>query len=188
MKKELQSVDHSASHVDSFDERSPRMDVSEKTVSRAIGEELRRTREARGWSRGYLVSLLPSGIGERTLLSYEHGTRQLTVLRLLELCRGLGTVSAPALLARALQRARLMLADLALQVDLRALLNDKSDKFRPLEQWARNKLNKCPEGVVELLPSSVEELADFVGYTHLELAGYLAQFIPDASDACGDRT
>ena len=48
-----------------------------KAVSRAMGEELRRAREARGWSRDYLVSRLPSGIGDRTLLSYEHGTRHL---------------------------------------------------------------------------------------------------------------
>jgi ribosome-binding protein aMBF1 (putative translation factor) len=49
-------------------------EATEKVISRAIGEELRRAREATGWSRLQLVSRLPSGIGDRTLLSYEHGT------------------------------------------------------------------------------------------------------------------
>lgn len=153
-------------------------EVSEKAISRAIGEELRRAREAKGWSRAQLVALLPSGIGERTLLSYEHGTRHLTVLRFIEICRAVG-IAAPGLLNQALQRARIHLQNLALQVDLRFLLNDRSDKFRPMHQWARNKLNENPVGVVELSPSSVRELATFVGCGYEELAGWLARFLPE---------
>jgi transcriptional regulator with XRE-family HTH domain len=156
-------------------------DVPAKALSRAIGEELRRAREDKGWTRAQLVRCLPSGIGDRTLLSYEHGTRHLTVVRLLELCRPLD-VAAPTLLTHALQRARLELANLALQVDLRDLIDDKNDKFRPMVQWARNKLNKHPDGIAELVPSSVEELADFVGYTSDELANYLARFVPAVTD------
>lgn len=153
-------------------------DATVRALSRAIGEELRRAREALGLSRAQLVACLPSGIGDRTLLSYEHGTRHLTVLRFVELSRALG-IGAPTLLTQALQRARLELSNLTLRIDLRFLLNDKSDKFRPMHQWARNKLNKHPDGIVELGRSSVEELADFVGYTTLELANYLARFIPE---------
>jgi transcriptional regulator with XRE-family HTH domain len=153
-------------------------DVAERAISRAVGEELRRTREAKGWSRAQLVGKLPSGIGDRTLLSYEHGTRHLTVLRLVELCRVLG-VPAPTLLNRALQRARLHLQNLVLEIDLHQMLADKSDKFRPMFQWARNKLNENPDGVVELAPTSVRELATFVGCSHRDLAKYLARFIPE---------
>ena len=156
----------------------PQGEVAEKTISRAIGEELRRAREALGWSRGHLVSRLPSGIGDRTLLSYEHGTRHLTVLRLVELCRALG-VAAPTLLNQALQRARIHLQNLMLLIDLKHLLNDRNEKFRPMHQWARNKLNENPEGVVELSPASVRELAAFVGCTYSELANYLAKFLPE---------
>lgn len=79
---------------------------ADRYVSRALGEELRRRREARGWSRARLVACLPSGIKGRTLLSYEDGTRQLTVVRLLELCRCLD-VPAPVLLTDALRNARM---------------------------------------------------------------------------------
>jgi transcriptional regulator with XRE-family HTH domain len=152
--------------------------VAERAISRAVGEELRRAREAKGWSRAQLVGMLPSGIGDRTLLSYEHGTRHLTVLRLVELCRALG-VAAPSLLNQALQRARIHLQNLVLQIDLRQLLADNSDTYRPMSQWARNKLAENPDGVVELAPSSVRELAAFVGCQHRGLANYLARFIPD---------
>jgi transcriptional regulator with XRE-family HTH domain len=158
-----------------------RTDVTDKTISRAMGEELRRAREAKGWSRGQLVARLPSGIGDRTLLSYEHGTRHLTVLRFIELCKALG-VAAPVLLNQALQRARIHLANLVLRVNLKFLLNDQSPNFRPMHQWARNKLNEHPGGVVELSPSSVRELAAFVGCGYEELAGYLARFLPEDVD------
>jgi transcriptional regulator with XRE-family HTH domain len=164
----------------------PQGDVTEKTISRAIGEELRRAREATGWSRGQLVSRLPSGIGERTLLSYEHGTRHLTVLRFIELSRALG-VAAPTLLNQALQRARIHLQNLVMQIDLRHLLIDRNEKFRPMHQWARNKLNENPDGVVELPPSSVRELAAFVGCSYHELATYLARFIPETITDAGTR-
>lgn len=156
----------------------PRDQVTEKAISRAIGEELRRAREANGWSRGQLVGRLPSGIGDRTLLSYEHGTRHLTVIRFIELCAALD-VAAPTLLNQGLQRARLQLQNVVLQINLRDLLSDRNDRFLPIIPWARNKLLEYPDGLVELPPSSVRELATFIGRPYLELAGYLARFIPD---------
>jgi transcriptional regulator with XRE-family HTH domain len=146
-------------------------------VARAIGEELRRARDARGWTRAQVVALLPSGIGERTLLSYEHGTRQLSVLRLLELCDALG-VTASSVLSLALQRARLLLENLALQIDLHAVLNDQRPQDPPLAQWASNKLGRHPDGIVELVPAAVLELADFMGYDQSDLAARLSRFAP----------
>jgi hypothetical protein len=49
--------------------------LSDKEIARAIGKELRSIREAFGWSRGQLVAELPSGIGDRTLLSYDPAPR-----------------------------------------------------------------------------------------------------------------
>jgi transcriptional regulator with XRE-family HTH domain len=165
-------VDHTPRPIDIRDERTA------AAIARALGDELRRAREAGGWTRAQFTARLLSRIGDRTLLAYEHGLRQLTVLRWLELCEGIG-VSAPDLLGLALQRARITLAELTLRIDLRRLVEHRNEKFRPMVQWARNKLNKCPDGVAELTPSAVVELADFMGCTHLELANHLAQFIPD---------
>lgn len=51
-----------------------------------------------------------------------------------------------------------------------------------MAQWARNKLNKHPDGIAELTPASVVELADFIGCSHQDLAAYLAGFLPDSTE------
>lgn len=71
-------------------------EVTNETIARALGEELRRAREARGWSRPDLTRRLPSGIGEQTLLTYEHGSRHCTFVRLVEICRILGVSTLDA--------------------------------------------------------------------------------------------
>jgi transcriptional regulator with XRE-family HTH domain len=152
--------------------------VPDRVISRAIGEELRRTREAKGWSRLYLVTLLPSGIGARTLLSYEHGARHLSVLRFVEVCRAMG-VSAPEVLGLGLQRAGIYLENLALWVDLTALASDGTIDFRFVVMWAHNKLIQYPAGVVKVAPAGVDELATVVGCSTHELAVYLARFTPN---------
>jgi transcriptional regulator with XRE-family HTH domain len=155
-----------------------RGELSDKVFSRALGDELRRVREAHGWSRLQFVEELPSGIGDRTLLSYEHGTRHLTALRLVELCYPL-RVDAPTVLGRALQRARIHIEQLPLKVDLRALLKDESPTYRPLAQWVRNTLNEHPDGIAEIAPEVVKNLALFMGCTNEQLAKHLARFLPD---------
>lgn len=154
--------------------------VSSRTFARAVGEEVRRVREARGWTRLELVEQLPSQIGERTLLAYEHGVRQISTFRLVELCQAL-ECEAPTLLARGLQRARLYLENLPLHVDLNALLRDsrKSGTYRPLSQWTRNTLNEHPSGVVQVESVVVHNLALFLGCTQQNLTNYLARFLPD---------
>jgi transcriptional regulator with XRE-family HTH domain len=156
--------------------------LTDRAISRAIGEELRRRREDAGWSRAQLVALLPSGIGDRTLLSYEHGTRHLTVLRLIELCRPLDT-TASALLSSALRRARIYVENLDLRINLHALVADDTAEFRPMGQWARNKLTHCPNGIVEIGPAVIGEIALFMGCDHRRLAAYLARFISDDATA-----
>ena len=152
--------------------------VLNKAISRAIGDELRRARDANEWTRAQLVARLPSRIGDRTLLSYEHGARHLTVLRLIELCRVLD-VGAPHLLGLALQRARVCLENLTLWVDLRALLDDNTTEFRPMLVWARRMLTQYPEGVVAVAPAAMETLATMIGCLLSDLTAYLARFVPE---------
>jgi transcriptional regulator with XRE-family HTH domain len=151
-------------------------------ITAAVGEELRKLREARRWSRLQIVGLLPSGIGDRTLLSYEHGTRQLSLLRLAELSWALDA-DAPTVFARGLQRARLLIGKLTLAVDLHALLADERVRFRPLVQWAKNTLNDHPDGIVEVEPAVVQHLARFIGCTQQELTDHLLRFTPDVEAA-----
>lgn len=152
--------------------------LMDRVIGREIGRELRQAREALGLSRLQLVSRLPSRIGDRTLLSYEHGTRQISVVRWIEVSHGL-EVAASTLLARGLQKAQIHLENLPLVVDLRAVAKDTSPKFRPLVQWARNTLNEHPDGVVEVEPAVVRHLALFVGCAYRELARYLSRLSPD---------
>jgi transcriptional regulator with XRE-family HTH domain len=79
-----------------------------RAFAKAVGEQLQRAREARGWSRVHMVQRMPSGVGERTLLAYEHGLRQLTLLRLAELAHML-EIDAPTVYARGLQQTQLYL-------------------------------------------------------------------------------
>lgn len=148
-----------------------------EAISRALGDELRRVREGLGLSRDAFVSMLPSRIGARTLLAYEHGTRLLTVVRFLELCEGLKT-PANDLLAEALQRAKLHLSHLKLRVDLNKVLRDRNMKYRPLVQWARNRLNHTPNGIIEVSPDAILELAAVVGHSQEDLRRHLCKFTP----------
>jgi transcriptional regulator with XRE-family HTH domain len=159
-------------------------DLSEQMICRAIGEELRRTREMQGWSRGQLAEQMLFRIGDRTVLSYEHGTRRLSVPRFLEVCWALGA-DAAILLTRALQRARIQVQTMVLHLDLRELHRDSSrnDKFRPIAQWAQNALNEHPSGVMPVEPTVVRNLALFMGCQYLDLANYLARFTPDDNNA-----
>lgn len=161
----------------------------ETAITEAVGWELRRVREERGWSRAQFVKRLPSGIGDRTLLAYEHGLRQLTVSRLLELAQALD-IDAAAVLRRGLQRARLYLESLTLDVDLHMLLKDCGSgrsTFRPMAQWARNALNERPAGTAEVESAVVRNLALFIGCSHRDLAQYLAQFAPSADEGTDEH-
>lgn len=158
------------------------VDQDEVAIAHALGSEIRRAREAGGWSRAQFVARLPSRISSRTYVAYELGARQLSIMRFLELCRELG-IAAPVVLHQALLNARLELHNLVLHVDLRGLLADTSDRFRLIFDWARNRIPDASDGVVELPPVAVREMAALIGCSHLDLAQYLVEFTPDRGSA-----
>jgi transcriptional regulator with XRE-family HTH domain len=162
-----------------------RSEQMEKAVTRAIGEELRKAREINRWSRGFIVKRMPSGIGDRTLLSYESGSRALTILRFMELCQAL-EVSPLQLLGVALQRARIRVDSIALQVDLNSMIADDTQNFRSMTLWARNKLAEQPDGIAAIEPVAVQAMATMMGISHRELANYLARFTPDIDQFAKD--
>lgn len=151
-----------------------RGEISDRVLAKVLGQELRVARESRGWSRTELVGKLPSGIGDRTLLSYEHGIRTLSVTRFIEICRALG-VAASEILDRTLEKARDLRA-FSLKINLEAILRDDRDEFEPVRRWAAARLREDPTSEVLLAPVAVRELAIVFGFTHAALAAYLVEF------------
>jgi transcriptional regulator with XRE-family HTH domain len=156
--------------------------VLDSALSKALGEELRRAREMAGISRAELVNRTPSEINVRTYATYEYGTRLCTVARFIEICAAL-EVSAPEILELALQRAKIHLRTIGLQVDLRALLRDRSTELTPLRGWAENRLATYPEdsGIARLTASVLQELAICFGLSKLDLINYLIMFTPQSA-------
>lgn len=65
--------------------------------------------------------------------------------------------------------------------NLHALLEDnrRGGTFGPMRQWARNTLNERPDGIVEIEPAVVRNLALFIGCSRKALTKYLARFTPE---------
>jgi hypothetical protein len=156
--------------------------VTHKAISKAVGQELRRLREALGLSRDKLVALLPFEFGSRSLLSYEQGVRKMSVVRLVELCHPLHA-SPPDVLGASLQKAGLYLQNLTLQVDLRELLHYRNLGYEQLLVWADNKLAETSEGIVTVTSSARQEMAALMSCDQNDLTRHLAQFVPSRPEA-----
>ncbi|MDQ3577671.1 MAG: XRE family transcriptional regulator [Actinomycetota bacterium] len=114
---------------------------------------------------------------------YELGTRQCTVARFIDICQRLD-VAAPELLSRAMQRAKVDLHRLTVQIDLPTLLRDDSGDLEPLRGWAKNRLDAFDRdgpSVVHLEPVVVRELAVLCGLTAWQLAERLGAFTPTSN-------
>jgi transcriptional regulator with XRE-family HTH domain len=156
-------------------------DVSDRTITGALGEELRRAREKTGLSQTELAARMPSELHPKTLASYEQGVRQCTVVRLCEIARAL-QASAADLLIRALRRAELDLATVDLEIDLQALTNDTRPELRSLRRWARTRLATYPETTLARLEGRVvQEMAVIFGTTLTDLVSMLTMFTPNSA-------
>lgn len=154
-------------------------EVTEGAVNRAIGDELRRVRDGRGWTRGMVVDRMSSEISVQTLANYEYGSRPCTLPRLVEICEALD-VSTPSLVALALQRIAVEPDANNVHVDLRAVVEDEDVTYQSLRQWARNRLDEDPEGsgIARMERPVVEEMASFFGRPSIEFLRYLYRFMP----------
>jgi transcriptional regulator with XRE-family HTH domain len=155
-------------------------DTAEHAIARALGEEIRRSREAQGLNRAQLAERMPTDISAQALANYEYGIRQFSVVRLVEICDALD-VPATDLLGLALQRAEIHPYTGHIQVDLRAVADDKHKELRPLRKWARNRLAQDLEGtgVARLSQAVIGELAIFMGMDRSEFVQQLLRFTPD---------
>ena len=154
--------------------------VTDSSVNRAIGDELRRVRDDLGWTRGEVVGRMSSDISVQTLANYENGLRPCTVPRLVEICEAL-EVPTPALVALALQRISVEPGTDTFQIDLRAVVNAKdSSDYSSLRRWAKNRLKYDPDGsgVARLERAALEEMATFFDLPLTDFLRYLRRFIP----------
>lgn len=157
-------------------------DTAERAIARALGEEIRRSREAQGFNRAQLAERMSTEISAQALANYEYGIRQFSVVRLVEICDALN-VPATDLLGLALQRAEIHPYTGHIQVDLHAVSAGKQAELKSLRKWARNRLEQDLDGtgVARLSQAVIGELALFVGMDRPQFVQLLLQFTPDCT-------
>lgn len=163
------------------------MRLDTATYQRVLGDELRRLRKERGWTRRDLNRRLQSDISLQTLATYELGTRQCSVVRLVEICLALDEVPHE-LLARVHQRVFSESPVGRIRIDLRRIVRDDHAELLPLRRWARGKLaeyngHQPPE--VSLDISALEQMAELCRMETVELIARLRQIaapVPDPDD------
>lgn len=151
------------------------MRLDTANYQRVLGDELRRLRKQRGWTRRDLNRRLQSDISLQTLATYELGTRQCSVVRLVEICIALGEVPHE-LMARVHQRVFSDSAVGRIRVDLRNVVRDAQPELLPLRRWAKGKLaenngHHPPE--VNLDIAALERMAELCGLETVELIARL---------------
>lgn len=144
------------------------MHIDSDRYQRVLGEELRKLRRRRGWTRKELNQHLQSDISLQTLATYELGTRQCSVVRLVELCLAMDELPQD-LLARVHSR---VFADQPgkVRLDLAKIAADSTPALLPLRRWAQDRLRQ-PGATREaqLDRSAVERMAELCGVTADEL-------------------
>jgi transcriptional regulator with XRE-family HTH domain len=145
------------------------------TYQRVLGDELRRLRKQRGWTRRDLNRRLQSDISLQTLATYELGTRQCSVVRLVEICIALGEVPHE-LMARVHQRVFSDSPVGKIRIDLRKVVRDAQPELLPLRRWAMGRLTQAnghQTAEVSLDISALERMAELCGLETVELIARL---------------
>ncbi|WP_420807855.1 helix-turn-helix transcriptional regulator [Amycolatopsis antarctica] len=135
--------------------------IDGEAYQRVLGEELRKLRRKRGWTRKDLNDRLQSEISLQTLATYELGTRHCSVVRLVELCVAMEELPQN-LLARVHRR---VFADEPgrVRLDLPRIVADDQPELIPLRRWAADRLTTAtvPELQVEL--GALDWMAELCG-------------------------
>jgi transcriptional regulator with XRE-family HTH domain len=145
------------------------------SYQRVLGDELRKVRKQRGWTRKQLQHRLQSDISLQTLATYELGTRQCSVVRLAELCIALDVLPHD-LLARVHERVFSGDRPGHIRVDLGMVVRDQQPELLPLRRWARDRLSQAPggrPGEVHLDLAALEQMAELCGIDTVDLIAKL---------------
>ncbi|MYW94958.1 helix-turn-helix domain-containing protein [Amycolatopsis rubida] len=114
--------------------------IDAEHYQRVLGDELRKLRRGRGWTRKELNAHLQSEISLQTLATYELGTRQCSVVRLVELCVAMDELPQD-LLAKV--HSRVFTEEPGrVRVDLRRVVAEAGPELTPLRRWAEGRLRQ----------------------------------------------
>ncbi len=157
--------------------------VTDTSINKAVGAEIRRAREGLGLTREQLVARMSSDISPVSIGNYEYGVRPCTMPRLAEICEALG-VPMSVLVALALQRAGVEPEPGSMYVALTLILEDaqdfpNADLRNGVRMWARRRWSADRDiATVVVSKGGIDELAIFFGVTSAELRKYLRRFTP----------
>lgn len=147
--------------------------IDADAYQRVLGDELRKLRKRRGWTRKELNQRLQSEISLQTLATYELGTRHCSVVRLVELCVAMEEPPQD-LLARVHHR---VFGDDPgqVRVNLARVAEDDSPELSPLRRWAEDRLRQSSSPEIQLDRSALERMAELCGMPIQQLLSRLAE-------------
>lgn len=150
------------------------MRIDATSYQRVLGDELRRVRKQRGWTRKELQTRLDNDISLQTLATYELGTRQCSVVRLAELCLAM-EVLPQEVLARVHDRVFSDERPGHLRVNLAKVVGDGQPELLPLRRWAADRLQQSQHGQPEihLDLAALEQMAELCGLDTVDLISRL---------------
>lgn len=151
------------------------MRIDAASYQRVLGDELRRVRKLRGWTRKELQHRLDNDISLQTLATYELGTRQCSVVRLAELCLAMDVLPHDVL-ARVHDRIFSDERPGHLRVNLVKVVGDTQPELLPLRRWATDRLHQTPAGQpteIHLDLAALEQMAELCGIDTVELISRL---------------
>ncbi|MEU6641976.1 helix-turn-helix transcriptional regulator [Saccharomonospora sp. NPDC046836] len=147
------------------------MQLDADTYQRILGEELRKLRKKRGWTRKELNQRLQSDISLQTLATYELGTRQCSIVRLVELCLAMDELPQN-LLARVHKRV-FGEEPGRIRVNLARVVATDQQGLEPLRRWAEGRLTQSSSADVLLDLPALDRMAELCGLPTQELIGRL---------------
>ena len=150
--------------------------IDAEEYQRILGDELRKLRRSRGWTRKELNQHLQSEISLQTLATYELGTRQCSVVRLVELCVAMDEL--PQDLLAKVHRRVFVDEPGRVRVDLRKVVADASADLLPLRRWAEDRLRQAGEhgGEIALDLPALERMAELCGLPTVDLIARLRRY------------
>ena len=150
--------------------------IEPMTYQRVLGDELRKLRKQRGWTRKVLQGKLQTEVSLQTLATYELGTRQCSVVRLAEICLALDALPHD-LLARVHGRIFTDAPGEHIRLELSRVVEDGQPELLPLRRWAHDRLRAAGArtGEVQLDLPALEQLAELCGVDTVDLMGRLRQ-------------